>query len=177
MLGRPYASHRDSVSGIVGRIIEGAINELCQRHDIDGRPTKSREAVPGFEQAPDYLIPAENPRVIIEAKLTEDDGTARDKAARLQTLRQYEDARPEAERRTIIAVIDGRGFGHRLADLNRLLKACDGHVYTLDELEKLVEDGGPLAPLRGNAQALTYAVASTGPGASTPAAFDRSTSV
>jgi hypothetical protein len=149
MLGRPYASHRDSVSGIVGRIIESAINDLCERHGIDGRPTKSREAVPGFEQAPDYLIPAVEPRVIIEAKLTEDDGTARDKAARLQTLRQYEDARPEHERRTIIAVIDGRGFGHRLADLNRMLRACDGLVYTLDELEELVADGGPLAPYVG----------------------------
>lgn len=149
MLGRPYASHRDSVSGIVGHIIEGAISELCRRHNIDGRPTKSREKVPGFEQAPDYLIPTANPEVIIEAKLTEDDGTARDKAARLQTLRQYEDARPAAERRTIIAVIDGRGFGHRLADLNRMLTACNGHVYTLGELDKLVEPGGPLAPYVG----------------------------
>jgi hypothetical protein len=149
MLGRPYASHRDSVSGIVGRIIEGAINDLCERHRIEGRPTKSREKVPGFEQAPDYLIPADDPQVIIEAKLTEDDGTARDKAARLQTLRQYEDARPEHERRTIIAVIDGRGFGHRVADLNRMLTACNGLVYTLDELELLVADDGPLAPYVG----------------------------
>jgi hypothetical protein len=150
MLGRPYASHRDSVSGIVGRIIEGAINDLCERHNIDGRPTRHREAVPGFEQAPDYLIPAVDPEVIIEAKLTEDDGTARDKAARLQTLRQYEDARPAPDRRTIIAVIDGRGFGHRVADLNRMLRACNGHVYTLDELEQLVEEGGPLAPYVGS---------------------------
>jgi hypothetical protein len=29
-----------------------------------------------------------------------------------------------------VAVIDGRGFGHRVADLNRMLKACKGHVYT-----------------------------------------------
>ena len=152
MLGRPYASHRDSVSGIVGRIIEGAINDLCERHRIDGRPTRAREAVPGFDQAPDYLIPAEDPEVIIEAKLTEDDGTARDKAARLQTLRQYEDARPAGERRTIIAVIDGRGFGHRVADLNRMLRACGGLVYTLDELEQLVEPGGPLARYVGTRQ-------------------------
>jgi len=101
--------------------------------------------VPGFEQAPDFLIPTMNPKVIIEAKLTEDDGTARDKAARLQTLRQYEDARAQKERRTIIAVIDGRGFSHRIADLNRMLTACEGHVYTLGELEMLVKRGGPLA--------------------------------
>ncbi len=144
LLGRPYASHRDSVSGIVGGLIENAITELLERHRIDGRATRDRESVPEFEQAPDFLIPAEKPKVIIEAKLTEDDGTARDKVARLQALRQYERARPASKRRTIVAVIDGRGFGYRGADLNRMLQACEGHVYTLDELELLVEAGGPL---------------------------------
>jgi hypothetical protein len=149
LLGRPYASHRDSVSSVVGKLIENAIEELLDLHDIDGRATRSRERVPGFVQAPDFLIPSKDAKVIIEAKLTEDDGTARDKVARVQTLRQYEDERPHAERRTIIAVIDGRGFGHRPADLNRMLKACDGYVYTLDELEKLVATGGPLRPYLG----------------------------
>lgn len=149
LLGRPYASHRDSVSGIVGKLIENAVTELLERHEIDGRATRDRENVPGFEQAPDFLIPPENPKVIIEAKLTEDDGTARDKVARVQTLRQYEDRRPAAKRRTIVAVIDGRGFGHRVADLNRMLKACGGHMYTLAELEMLVQAGGPLRPFVG----------------------------
>ena len=149
LLGRPYASHRDSVSGIVGRLIENAIEELLDLHDIDGRATRDRESVPGFVQAPDFLIPSENAKVIIEAKLTEDDGTARDKVARVQTLRQYEEERPPVERRTIVAVIDGRGFGHRPADLNRMLKACEGNVYTLDELPKLVKKGGPLRPYVG----------------------------
>jgi hypothetical protein len=144
LLGRPYASHRDSVSAIVGALIENAVTDLLERHRIDGRATRDRESVPGFEQAPDFLIPAAKPKVIIEAKLTEDDGTARDKVARLQTLRQYEDARPAARRHTIVAVIDGRGFAYRGADLNRMLQACEGHVYTLDELELLVAPGGPL---------------------------------
>lgn len=151
MLGRPYASHRDSVSGIVGNLLENAIKDLMNKYNIDGRATKAREAIEGFEQAPDFLIPTDNPRVIIEAKLTEDDGTARDKAARLQTLRQYENARPANERREVVAVIDGRGFGHRTADLGRMMEACNGHVYTLDELEKLVEIGGPLHPYIGDA--------------------------
>ncbi len=149
MLGRPYASHRDSVSSVVGRLIESAVEELLVVHRIDGRATRDRESVPGFVQAPDFLIPAENARVIIEAKLTEDDGTARDKVARVQTLRQYEDERPLTERRTIVAVIDGRGFGHRPADLNRMLRACEGNVYTLEELPKLVTKGGPLRPYVG----------------------------
>jgi len=32
-----------------------------------------------------------------------------------------------------------------------MLEACDGHVYTLDELGKLVEPDGPLAPYIGSA--------------------------
>ena len=53
------------------------------------------------------------------------------------------------KRRTIVAVIDGRGFGHRPADLNRMLKACEGHVYTLDELKSSYKRGGPLRPYVG----------------------------
>jgi hypothetical protein len=151
VLGRPYATHRDSVSDIVGKLIENAIEELLKEHRIDGRPTRYREAVPGFPQAPDFLIPSdpELTEVIIEGKLTEDDGTARDKAARLQTLRGYEDERPEGERRQIIAVIDGRGFTHRTRDLQRMMEACGGQVYTLDQLPELVAEGGPLRKFIG----------------------------
>ncbi len=156
MLGRPYATHRDSVSDIVGKLIENAVQELLTEHQIDGRATRNREAVPGFKQAPDFLVPSDPDltEVIIEAKLTEDDGTARDKAARLQSLRSYEDERPEGERRRqIITVIDGRGFSHRPRDLQRILEASDGHVYTLEQLPELVAKGGPLRKFIGTRQA------------------------
>jgi hypothetical protein len=152
MLGRPYATHRDSVSDIVGKLIENAVQELLTEQHIDGRATRYREAVPGFKQAPDFLIPSdpELTEVIIEAKLTEDDGTARDKAARLQSLRGYEDERPEGERRRqIVTVIDGRGFSHRPRDLQRILEASDGQVYTLDQLPELIAEGGPLRKFIG----------------------------
>jgi hypothetical protein len=149
MLGRPYASHRDSVSRIVGDLIENAIRDLLDEYEIDGAMAKAREKVEGFEQAPDCRVPSVKPKVIIEAKLTEDDGTARDKVARVQTLRAYEDAKSEAERAEIVAVVDGRGFGHRMADLRRLMEATDGHVYTLEELPLLVAPDGPLAPFIG----------------------------
>ena len=49
------------------------------------RPPARR--IPGFDQAPDFIIPDEwNPRVVIEAKISEDDGTARDKVTRIQHL-------------------------------------------------------------------------------------------
>jgi hypothetical protein len=64
-------------------------------------------------------------------------------------LRSYEDAKPAGERCQIVAVVDGRGFGHRMADLRRLMEATDGHVYTLAELHLLVAPNGPLAPFVG----------------------------
>ncbi|HEY4095847.1 MAG TPA: hypothetical protein VGM33_10070 [Baekduia sp.] len=146
MLGRPYASHRDSVSRIVGNLIENGLRQLLEDYGIEGSMSKSREKVEGFEQAPDCRIPTVNPKVIIEAKLTEDDGTARDKVTRVVALRGYEDAKPAGARAQIIAIVDGRGFGHRMPDLRRLMQATDGHVYTLKELPLLVADGGPLAP-------------------------------
>lgn len=146
LLGRPYASHRDSVSGIVGGLIEDAIAELLDAYGVDHLMARAREKVPGFEQAPDCRIPGAHPKVIIEAKLTEDDGTARDKVARVQTLRSYEDRKTASQRCQIVAVIDGRGFAHRMADLKRLMNATDGHVYTLSELDLLVGVGGVLQP-------------------------------
>ena len=160
ILGRPYASHRDSISESVGDLVEMRIEELLHEHRINYRKSRRREAIPGFPQAPDFLVAgkgralfAAEPEadVAIEAKLTEDDGTARDKVARVKALRQNEDRREAqgAERRQIIAVIDGRGFQHRVRDLADLLEACSGHVYTLSELDKLVEPTGPLYPYVG----------------------------
>lgn len=160
ILGRPYASHRDSISESVGDLVEMRIEELLQEHRVNYRKTRRREAIPGFPQAPDFLI-ADRGRalftaepevdVAIEAKLTEDDGTARDKVARIKALRQNEDRRAAAgaHRREVVAVIDGRGFQHRVRDLADTLEACDGHVYTLAEIEKLVGSEGPLHPYLG----------------------------
>ena len=84
-LGRPFAGHRDSISELVGNIVENAIEDVLSRAGISARKTKRAERVPGFDQAPDFIVPNEfNPQVVIEAKLTEDDGTARDKVTRVQ---------------------------------------------------------------------------------------------
>ena len=72
---------------LVGDILETAIRELLTRHGISYRKTKRAQRVQGFEQAPDFIVPNEfNPQVIIEAKIAEDDGTARDKVTRVQHL-------------------------------------------------------------------------------------------
>ena len=79
LLGRPFAGHRDSISELVGNVVENAIENELTRAGISFRKTKRAESLPGFDQAPDFVVPNEfNPQVVIEAKLTEDDGTARD---------------------------------------------------------------------------------------------------
>ena len=87
LLGRPFAGHRDSISELVGNVVENAIEDVLSRAGISFRKTKRAESLPGFDQAPDFVVPNEfNPQVVIEAKLTEDDGTARDKVTRVQHL-------------------------------------------------------------------------------------------
>lgn len=140
-LGRPFAGHRDSVSELVGGGLEVAIEDVLNRHRVSYRKTKRAEKVPGFDQAPDFIIPDEfNPRVVIEAKVTEDDGTARDKVTRVQHLASLSMAgRPAGQRRfEVIACIAGRGFGVRREDMKKLLVATQGKVFTLKTLDKLV---------------------------------------
>ena len=71
----PFAGHRDSISELVGDIVENSIEEVLSQAGISFRKTRRAESLPGFDQAPDFVIPNEfNPQVLIEAKLTEDDG-------------------------------------------------------------------------------------------------------
>jgi hypothetical protein len=140
-LGRPYASHRDTVSELVGDVMESAIEAQLQDARIPFRKTGRAERVSGFDQAPDFFIPDEViPQVIIEAKITGDDGTARDKVARILRLAHMRDER-EASGQTayqLIACIDGRGFGVRRQDCRDLLKATKGKVFTANTLKDLI---------------------------------------
>ena len=141
-LGRPFASHRDSVSELVGDVMETAIEEHLSRARIAFRKTKRAERVPGYDQAPDFIIPDEyNPSVVIEAKITGDDGTARDKVARIERLTRMRDDRrrdgqPDFE---VVACIDGRGFGVRREDMRALITMTNGKVFTLATLDQMVE--------------------------------------
>lgn len=138
-LGRPYATHRDSVSELVGEIVESAIKNVLSEAKVSFRETSRAERIPGFDQAPDFIIPDEfNPAAVIEAKLTEDDGTARDKVSRVQRLRTLRDE--EGANYDVIACIAGRGFKVRREDMRRLLQATDGKVFTLTTMHHLIEN-------------------------------------
>lgn len=142
-LGRPFAGHRDSVSELVGDVVEAAVEAVLTAPRISFRKTARAERVQDFDQAPDFIVPNEfNPQVVIEAKLTEDDGTARDKVTRVQHLgalamRGRTDA--EGPRFEVIACIAGRGFKVRRADMEKLLLATRGKVFTLETIAHMVE--------------------------------------
>lgn len=137
-LGRPFASHRDSVSGLVGEVVEAAIKEVLSTAKVSFRETKRAERINGFDQSPDFIIPDEfNPVAVIEAKLSEDDGTARDKVARVYRLRTLRDQ--AGKDYDVIACIAGRGFKVRREDMRRLLQATEGKVFTLSTMHLLVE--------------------------------------
>ncbi len=142
-LGRPFAGHRDSVSELSGGGLETEIERLLSEAGISFRKTKRAERIEGFDQAPDFIVPSEyNPRIVVEAKVTEDDGTARDKVTRVQHLAALRDQRPPGERFELIACIAGRGFRVRREDMKKLLLATQGKVFTLQNLDMLVETTG-----------------------------------
>jgi len=137
-LGRPFASHRDSVSELVGEVVEAAIKDVLTDAKVSFRDTKRAEKITGFDQTPDFIIPDEfNPVALIEAKLTEDDGTARDKVSRVQRLRTLRDE--AGHDYDVIACIAGRGFKVRREDMRRLLQATDGKVFTLATMHLLID--------------------------------------
>jgi hypothetical protein len=141
-LGRPFAGHRDSVSELVGDSLESAVEEVLWGAGISYRKTKRAERIVGFDQAPDFIVPDEfNPQVIIEAKLTEDDGTARDKVTRIQHLGELSVAGAllGQQKFQVIACIAGRGFGVRREDMKKMLLATRGKVFTLKTLDRLVQ--------------------------------------
>lgn len=141
-LGRPFAGHRDSVSELIGDSLESAIEEVLTQAGISFRKTKRAERIEGFDQTPDFIIPSEfNPQIIIEAKITEDDGTARDKVTRIQHLGELSLAGRSVDnpKYEVIACIGGRGFGVRREDMKKMILATRGKVFTVKTLHQLVQ--------------------------------------
>ena len=119
-------------------MVEVAVRNVLSAAKISIRETKRAERIPGFDQTPDFIVPDEfTPVAVIEAKLTEDDGTARDKVTRVRHLRTLRDA--EGRDYDVIACIAGRGFRICREDMRRLLRATDGKVFTLTTMHLLID--------------------------------------
>ena len=140
-LGRPFAGHRDAVSELVGEVMESAVEEHLRHAGVSYRKTGRAERIPGFGQAPDFCVPDEiSPIAVIEAKITSDDGTARDKVARIKELETQRNEHVAAGRPSyeVIACIDGRGFRQRREDMRQLMLRLNGKVFTTATLENLI---------------------------------------
>jgi hypothetical protein len=94
----------------------------------------------GWSRRVSILSDEYNTAIIIEAKITGDDGTARDKLSRIERLTQMRDERRRAGEPAfeVVACIDGRGFGVRRADMRELLRITEGKVFTLATLDQLI---------------------------------------
>ncbi len=133
--GRPFAYVRDALSERKGNILEDALEALLREHDIPyDRITDN--SIPGFEQAPDFALPDRyDATVVIESKLAEDGGTARDKASRIERLRHTCDERDIL----LVALVDGKGFRRFNDVLFPIIRNTRGHTYTLATLDDLLE--------------------------------------
>jgi len=125
----------DMGSALKADILEEPIRSLFSGQRIPFYQTRPRERIEGWEQAPDFLIPSkELAEVVIEAKVAEDGGTARDKASRIERLARI----AEAKNAVCIAVIDGKGF-RRINDvLVPILANCKGKVFSYSNLRELL---------------------------------------
>jgi len=125
----------DMSSAIKADILEGPLSTFLKRYLIPFYKTGPRERIEGWEQAPDFLIPdKDNPELIIEAKVAEDGGTARDKASRIERLARF----AHSKGIICIAIIDGKGF-RRINDvLVPILINCRGKVFSYSNLSELL---------------------------------------
>jgi len=88
----------------------------------------------GLHPGPDFVIPDDQPAVVIESKVAEDGGTARDKASRIQTL-------ADSARRAglvVCALVDGKGWSERPGALVDVVIATDGRTYCLQTMNRLM---------------------------------------
>lgn len=98
----------------------------------------------GLNPGPDFVIPDDQPAVIIESKVAEDGGTARDKAARIKNLAVAGNTRGLV----VCALVDGKGWTERPTALLDVVLATDGRTYSLSTMSLLLSVP-EIASLRG----------------------------
>jgi hypothetical protein len=141
LLGAPFGTLRNSVSRLVGGVMESAVARRLKDAHVSFRHEARPSPKLGFERAPDFLIPDElAPKVAIEAKIASDDGSASNEVNHLINLARSERERAASgkDARQLIACIDGAGFAVRRREMRELLLALGGKVFTLDTLDQLI---------------------------------------
>lgn len=142
-VGGVWRQVQDAYSEVKGdRLLEQPIADLFEANEIaylraetGARGAAATASILGLSPGPDFALPRDTPTVIIESKVAEDGGTARDKASRISNLARA------AEDRGLLAcaVIDGRGWSERPGSLADVVIATQGRTYTLATLGHLLE--------------------------------------
>ena len=153
-VGGVWRQVQDAYSEVKGdRLLEKPIADLFDDHRIayhrserGARGATEMAATLGFSPGPDFALPKDSPTVVIESKVAEDGGTARDKASRIVNLARAADDRGLL----VCAVIDGRGWSERSNSLADVVIATQGRTYSLATLHHLL-DIPDIHSLRGTA--------------------------
>lgn len=142
-VGGVWRQVQDAYSEVKGdNLLEQPIADLFDAHDIpyyrsgSGASGASQTTETfGLSPGPDFVLPEKSPTVIIESKVAEDGGTARDKAARIKN------AADAARDRGLLpcAVVDGKGWSERPNALVDIVIATEGRTYSLSTLPHLLD--------------------------------------
>lgn len=140
--GGAFRQLLDATSSSRGDVIEDAVEELFQDRRIPHlREADTSELEQRFgitvRPAPDFVMFDASDRLaaMLEAKGTNDGGTARDKAARFRTLRQ-EGMRLGGV--PVFAALAGLGWRRTTDALGPVVEACDGRVFTPATLDEML---------------------------------------
>lgn len=142
--GGAFRQVLDAASELRGDLIEDAVEALFMEHGISFIRTGSHnqaEMAARFEvtvqPTPDFVVydDADRLRAMLECKLTNDGGTARDKALRFRTLRE-ESVRLGGV--PLIAVLGGLGWTRVNDTLGPVVRDCDGRVFSVGNLSDML---------------------------------------
>ena len=144
-MGGAFRQLLDAASEERGEMLEIAVRTLFEEHGVPFLQTGSHDQGEIAERfnltmspAPDFVVfePPNGLRAMLECKLTNDGGTARDKASRFDTLRK-EGVRLGGV--PVFALLDGLGWERINDALAPVVAHCDGRVFTLDTLPEMLE--------------------------------------
>ncbi|MGF1647447.1 MAG: hypothetical protein ACFCVF_11105, partial [Kineosporiaceae bacterium] len=142
--GGAFRQLLDATSTRRGNLLEDGVEELFIAHGIPHIRTGSHNQADiarrfeiSVQPAPDFVVYDESDtlRGMLECKLVNDGGTARDKALRFERLRA------EAVRLggiPLLAVLAGLGWGRVNDTLGPVVRDTDGRVFTLATLPEMI---------------------------------------
>lgn len=142
-VGGVWRQVQDAYSEVKGdAVLEIPLQDLLDTHGVPYHRTKrgaagaaETRARYGLKPGPDFIIPDDSPTLVIESKVAEDGGTARDKSARIRTLVTAANARGLRA----CALIDGKGWTERPNALCDVILATQGRTYSLATIEQILE--------------------------------------